>query len=101
MPVLEGFQPFSIEAVDALAHGLTIKAHAGGNGRCDLAAAGVPDDLSALHQMGWSGAGVGQLHYCYVLFSTQIPYADRCHGPSPLLGMHEPQLYPFTCRMHH
>jgi hypothetical protein len=32
MPVLEGFQSFRIETADALAHGLTIKAHASCDG---------------------------------------------------------------------
>jgi len=59
MPVLERLQAFRIEAADALAHGLAIKADPGCNGRCTLAATGAPDDLRTLDAVGRSGAGVG------------------------------------------
>jgi len=55
VPVLQRFQPFSIEAADALAHGLAIKADPGCNSRRALAATGVPDDLRTLHALGGSG----------------------------------------------
>jgi hypothetical protein len=59
MSILERFQPFRIEAADALAHGLAIKTHANCNRRGTLATTGAPDNLSALHALGWSRAGVG------------------------------------------
>jgi hypothetical protein len=48
MPIFEGFQSLPIEAVDALAHGLALKADPSRNRRCALAATGAPDELDAL-----------------------------------------------------
>src|SRR5215213_6100291 len=101
MPVLEGFQSFRIETVDAFAYGLTIKTDTGGNRQGALAATGAPDDLSALHSVGRSGARVSQFLDRCALLSGQVPQADWCHGPPPLSRQQGLPLYPPTCRMHH
>jgi hypothetical protein len=73
VPVLERFHSFSIEAADALAYGLTIKANPGCNRRCTLATTGAPDDVGALHTLDRSRVGVSQALDGRELFSGQIP----------------------------
>jgi hypothetical protein len=55
-PILEGFHAFRIEAADALAHGLAIKANPACNCGGALAATGMPDDLGALRVLSRSRA---------------------------------------------